>query len=247
MTVIGVSIAGIHAQNTKVIAHRGFWKTEGSAQNSIAALQKADSIGCYGSEFDVWLTKDNQLVVNHDPIYKLRSMERSKASTLTSLKLSNEENLPTLEEYLKAGKAGNTRLILELKKHNKPERETKAVEEIVAMVKRMGLENRMEYITFSLHATKEFIRLAPAGTPVFYLNGDLSPQELQAIGCAGPDYHYSVFKKHPEWINESHQLGMKVNAWTVDDTDEMRWLIDKNIDFITTNQPVLLQDLLKKK
>ena len=31
---------------TQVIAHRGFWKTEGSAQNSIAALLKADSIGC---------------------------------------------------------------------------------------------------------------------------------------------------------------------------------------------------------
>ena len=39
---------------TKVIAHRGFWKTPGSSQNSISSLLKADSIGCYGSEFDVW-------------------------------------------------------------------------------------------------------------------------------------------------------------------------------------------------
>lgn len=29
------------AQSTQVIAHRGFWKTDGSAQNSIAALVKA--------------------------------------------------------------------------------------------------------------------------------------------------------------------------------------------------------------
>ena len=34
----------LQAQNTQVIAHRGFWKTDGSAQNSIAALVKADSI-----------------------------------------------------------------------------------------------------------------------------------------------------------------------------------------------------------
>ena len=33
-------IVGMQAQ-TQVIAHRGFWKTEGSAQNSIAALEKA--------------------------------------------------------------------------------------------------------------------------------------------------------------------------------------------------------------
>ena len=32
---------------TKVIAHRGFWKTPGSSQNSISSLLKADSIGCY--------------------------------------------------------------------------------------------------------------------------------------------------------------------------------------------------------
>ena len=244
MLTLVIFTASIQAQKTQVIAHRGYWKTTGSAQNSITSLLKADSIGCYGSEFDVWLTKDNKLVVNHDPLFKLRSMEKSKAATLTSLKLSNDENLPTLEEYLKAAKKGNTRLILELKAHSKPERETKAVKSIVAMVKQMGLENRMEYITFSLNALKEFIRFAPAGTPVFYLNGELSPKELKELGCAGPDYHLSIFQKHPEWIKECHDLGMKVNVWTVNKADEMKWLIDKNVDFITTNEPLLLQELL---
>lgn len=57
-------------QAQEVIAHRGFWTTDGSAQNSLAALVKADSIHCYGSEFDVWLTTDNQLVVNQTPPLK---------------------------------------------------------------------------------------------------------------------------------------------------------------------------------
>ena len=51
------------------------------------------------------------------------------------------------------------------------------------MVKKLGLNDRMEYITFSLHATKEFIRLTPAGTPVFYLDGKLPPKELKEMGC----------------------------------------------------------------
>ena len=66
------------ANAQKIIAHRGYWKTAGSAQNSITSLQKADSIHCYGSEFDVWLAKDNKLVVNHDPVYKMKYMEYSK-------------------------------------------------------------------------------------------------------------------------------------------------------------------------
>ena len=98
---------------------------------------------------------------------------------------------------------------------------------------------------FSRHATKEFIRLAPKGTPVYYLEGDLNPQELKDMGCAGPDYHFSVFKKHPEWIKEAHDLGLKVNVWTVDKAEDMKWLIDQKVDFITTNEPTVAQEILK--
>lgn len=234
----------IQAQQTGVIAHRGFWKTNGSAQNSIAALVKADSIGCYGCEFDVWLTADQQLVVNHDETFKGVTIQKAKCKVCTSIELDNGEQLPTLESFLQKAQSLKTRLILELKKHQTPEQETQAVINITQMVKKMGLEKRIEYISFSLHAIKEFIRLAPLGTPVYYLNGDLSPKQLKEYGCAGADYHLSVFKKHPEWINDCHQLKMKVNCWTIDKTEDMKWLINHKVDFITTNEPTLLQKQL---
>ena len=114
------------------------------------------------------------------------------------------------------------------------------------LCEKLGLNDRMEYITFSLHATKEFIRLTPAGTPVFYLDGKLPPKELKEMGCAGPDYHLNVFRKHPEWIKECHDLGMKVNVWTVNKEKDMKWLIEKKVDFITTNEPVLLNEIMKE-
>ena len=134
-------------------------------KNSIAALVKADSIHCYGSEFDVWLTADNKLIVDHDGVFKGVRMETSTEKECTSITLDNGENLPTLQQYLDKAKGLKTRLILELKAHKTPERETLTVEQIVKMIKDMGLEKRTEYITFSRHATKEFIRLAPKGTP----------------------------------------------------------------------------------
>ena len=232
---------------TKAIAHRGFWTISGSAQNSLAALVKADSIHCYGSEFDVWLTTDNQLVVNHDATFKGVTMQDATAKVCTAVQLDNGEQLPTLQQYLDKAKSLKTRLILELKAHKTPEQETRAVEGIVKMIRNMGLESRTEYITFSKHATKEFIRLAPKGTPVYYLTGDLTPKELKAWGCAGPDYHFSLFQKHPEWIKECHELGMKVNAWTVNKAKDMEWLISQGVDFVTTNEPVTLKAILKKK
>ena len=120
-------IANTSAQ-TRVIAHRGFWKTQGSAQNSITSLLKADSIGCYGSEFDVWLTKDNGLVVSHDGIIQGHKVEESTLKELTGLWLANGECVPSLKELLETAKRKTSlKLVLELKAHSKPEREIKAV------------------------------------------------------------------------------------------------------------------------
>lgn len=68
LLLLCLMMAGMVAakDNTKVIAHRGYWKTEGSAQNSIRSLERASEIGAYGSEFDVHLTADNVLVIFHD-------------------------------------------------------------------------------------------------------------------------------------------------------------------------------------
>jgi len=153
-------VSQISAQ-TNVIAHRGFWKTDGSAQNSIAALVKADSINCYGSEFDVWLTKDNKLIVNHDASFMGQRMEDSNYEQLQKLRLKNGETMPGLSDYLTEASKLKTKLILELKEQSSAERESEAVKKIVAMVHDMKLEDRMEYISFSKHAVKEFIRLAP--------------------------------------------------------------------------------------
>ncbi|MBQ8224352.1 MAG: glycerophosphodiester phosphodiesterase [Bacteroides sp.] len=251
MTVLAWALclaAGVQAQQTEVIAHRGYWKTEGSAQNSLTALVKADGIGCYGSEFDVWLTADDRLVVNHDTKFKGVTPEEATERVCTSVVLDNGEQLPTLKQYLQIGKALKTKLVLEFKVSKlSEERQTLGVEKIVALVKEMGLEERTEYIAFSLHATKEFIRLAPKGTPVYYLNGDLSPQALKEIGAAGADYHHSVFKKNPTWIKQCHDLGMEVNAWTVNDAETMQWLIREQADFITTNEPELLQQVISEE
>ncbi|MBQ4916533.1 MAG: glycerophosphodiester phosphodiesterase [Muribaculaceae bacterium] len=231
---------------TEVIAHRGYWKTDGSSQNSIRALVKADSIACYGSEFDVWLTADDVLVVNHDAVFKGVEIETSQSKDARAIVLSNGENLPSLKQYLQAGKDCTTRLVFELKPHKNRLQEAKAVIDGIMMVDRMGLNDRVEYITFSADALEEFIKYAPKGTPVYYLNGEKTPQELHKLGAAGMDYNIRVFKKHPEWIKECHDLGMKVNVWTVNKEEDMKWCIEQGVDFITTNEPELLQKLLKK-
>lgn len=79
-------------RKTKVIAHRGYWKTEGAAQNSIRSLERANEIKVYGSEFDVHLTADNVPVVYHDRKIEGKDIQTASYAELKDLKLSNGGN-----------------------------------------------------------------------------------------------------------------------------------------------------------
>lgn len=231
----------------EVIAHRGNWKTPGATQNTIKSLQAADSINCYGSEFDVWLTTDKQLVVHHDAdVYHTKQViQDSKYKDISDVRLSNGDKIPTLQQYLEAASKLKTRLIFELKAHRDSANEIEAVHRSVEMVKRYNLMERTEFITFSKNAMLEFIRLTDR--PVYYLNGEMTPAELKAVGAAGADYSYGALLKHPEWIKECQQLGMKVNIWTIDTPERIQWAIDHGVDFITTNEPSLVQQMLNDR
>ena len=236
-------IVGMQAQ-TQVIAHRGFWKTEGSAQNSITALEKAAEEKLYGSEFDVQVTLDGKLIVNHDAKFQGFVIAETPYKQLKKIRLQNGEKLPNLKKYLKKGKKLDIQLILEIKSHKSKEVEDKMVADIVKMVKKMGLEKQVEYIAFSLNVCEQLAKLTPE-SEIAYLNGDITPTELKKKGINGIDYHYNVIEKHPEWIKEAHDLGMKVNVWTVNKEDMMKKLIDRKVDYITTDQPLETKKLLE--
>lgn len=242
-----VVVPGIRAeQTTKAVAHRGYWKCEGSAENSLTSLQRAYDAGCWGSELDIWLTADGKLVVNHDPkTLDGLVIEKTDFETVTKSKLKNGETIPSLETYLKAGKELKPMiLVLELKTQSTPERNREIAQKVVAMVKAMEMEEQVEYIAFSNLVGTELIRFAP-NAKVAYLEGDKTPAQLKELGYTGLDYHLGVLKEHDNWIREAHELGLTVNVWTVNKADDLQYFIDHKADFITTNEPELLLDLLK--
>lgn len=231
----------------RVIAHRGFWTTQGSAQNSIHSLQAASAAKVYGSEFDVHLTADNVPVVHHDNTIDGIEIQNVPYAQIKDIKLSNGETLPTLDQYLNAAlPLKKMKLIFELKPHATPERDREAAAIVVRMVNDKKLAKRTEYIAFSLEAAKELRCLSPK-TPVYYLNGELSPSQLKDLGFSGLDYHYNVIQKNPSWVEEAHNLGLKVNVWTVNDAPIITEMIGRGVDFITTNEPVLVEEIIANK
>lgn len=226
-----------------VIAHRGAWKAKGLPQNSIASLRQAVAIGAHGSEFDVHITADDSMVVNHDDDFQGMRIEKTPYSELITEKLSNGEKLPTLREYLKEGmKQGTTRLILEIKKADSQERTLELTRKIIALVKKMDAEKWIDYITFDYEAGKLVHQLVP-NAEIAYLTGDVSPEQAKKDGYTSLDYHFTKYKEHPQWIPEAHKLGMTINGWTVNSEEDMKYMIDQGAEFITTNEPEILLKL----
>jgi glycerophosphoryl diester phosphodiesterase len=231
-----------------VVAHRGAFKKNGFPENSIASLKEAIRLQCTGSEFDVRMTADDSLVVNHDPEYNKLEIEKTNYADLLPFKLSNGEKLPTLQEYIMAGLQNNniTRLIVEIKPSGiSKERGKLIADKVAALVRQLKAEKMVAYISFDYDMLKHIHRIEPTAITQ-HLNGDISPKQLAKDGISGADYHFSVFKKNPGWIAEAKQYKLQLNAWTVNDPGDMDWLVKEGFDFITTNEPELLLDKLKK-
>lgn len=229
----------------EVIAHRGAWKAKGLPENSIASLNEAVRLGCYGSEFDVHMTADGILVINHDADFLGLHIEKSTYKELLAKQLSNGEYIPTLESYLKAGmKQKTTKLILEIKpSKGGAEHDKVLTANVVAMVQKLKAQPWVDYISFSYDILKKVKELEPAAN-VAYLAGDAPLEKLKQDGFYGADYQYNVYKKG-EWFAKAKELGLTINAWTVNAEPEMKWLLDNKVEFITTNEPEKLLELIK--
>lgn len=234
-----------YAQKTEIIAHRGAWKNTNTPQNSIAALQEAIKGKYWGSEFDVCLTKDDVLIVNHDNDYQGVDIGTTTYKDLSHLKLSNGEKLPTAEEYMLEGiKQSKTKMIFEIKPSKLgTERSIRAAELSYELVKNLKALKKTVFISFSYEACLR-LRELDKEVKIQYLGSNKSPQELFSNGIKEIDFNYNVFKNNPSYIQDAKAKKMKINVWTVNDKTNMQHFIEQKVDFITTDEPELLKQIL---
>lgn len=249
LLVVAIIFNSCGLQNNAIVAHRGAWKKNNLPENSIASLRHAIDLKLPGSEFDVWRTADDSLVINHDAHYNKLLIEKTSYADLIQFKLSNGEKLPTLHEYITEGKKNNkhTLLVCEIKPSEiSKERGKTTALKTVETIKKLKADKITCYISFDYEILKQ-IRKVDQKTVLQYLEGNKSPKEVKADEISGVDYHFSVFKKHPEWIKEAKENKVILNAWTVNEASDMDWIIDHKFDYITTNEPELLKERLKEK
>ncbi len=230
----------------RIVAHRGAWKNTGAPQNSLEALKHSFELGCGGTEFDINMTRDGVLVINHDADYFGSKIEELSYAELNQTKLKNGEGLPLLEDFFQlAKKYPGTLLFAEVKPSpSGAERSEKIAAETYKMAKKYNLLKRTVFISFSYEAVLKLVSVDKKAK-VQYLTGDKDPDVLKAAKVPGLDYHFSVFEKNPEWLKKAKSLGLSTNAWTVNKPELMEDLLKQGIDFLTTDEPEKALELVK--
>ena len=250
LMVPSTAFAQKNKEKVGIVAHRGFWNCDeaGYSQNSIASLRCAQEAGVWGSEFDVFLTSDNKLVVNHDAVFQGLEIEASTYDQVRQLKLANGETVPNIDEYLEQGKkCKSTVLVYEVKSHKlSDERQDLIADMSVQKVKEYKLSpKRVIFIAFSYRICKRIAEQMP-GYTVQYLSSDKAPEQVFADGVNGIDYHGGALRDNNSWIKEAQNNGMSVNVWTINKPEEMKYFYDLGVDQLTTDRPLDARKVLNE-
>lgn len=229
----------------KIFAHRG--ASAYAPENTLEAFRLAMEQGADGIELDVQMTKDGELVVIHDETIDRVSNGNGAVRdyTLEELKQFSVSNhfeqypdvkIPTLREVLELVKPGTMEINIELKTgiYWYPQIEQKVLE----LVKEEGMEERIIYSSFNHYSVQKIRELSPEAETA-YLIGDVMLDVADYTRNTGiKGFHPALFHvKMADFLKEYKESGIALRVWTVNDKDQIRWLIDEGVDAVITNYP----------
>lgn len=228
--------------HTQIIAHRGMCGLE--QENTHAAFVAAGNRSFYGIEADVHKTADGKYVIMHDANTLRLSgddIEIAKATyeTLRSLRLKQKDGkrgrtdlrIPSMEEYLEICKYYGKKAILELKDDFTAE----DVDEICRMVEALEYMEHTVFISFKLNNLLLLKERNPEQPAQYLVEKPIEDELIQEMADRkmGIDARQDLFTA--EIMQKCRDKGVATNAWTVNNPDMARKLMDWGIDFITTN------------
>lgn len=239
----------VNAQNkfTAVVAHRaGVWNDPQLPENSIAAMQKCAAIGVNIIEIDVHLTKDNIVIVNHDHDFQgLDIASNTYADLKKHGKLSNGEALSTLKEYISAlKKHRDLKLWIDIKRSKINLAQDIRTGEEVANVINQTKSSAIAEVIAPMFASLVKLKMTCPTARLHYIGTDYSPEELKLLGFIGVNLQHKRYNQEYNMKNAQNE-GLLIGAYVVDDSLKMKELLSQKVDYITTNKPLILLDVVK--
>jgi glycerophosphoryl diester phosphodiesterase len=230
-----------------IFGHRGV--PEEHQENTLAGFQRAIELGLDGVELDVFLTKDERLIVFHDRYTKrltgtpgtITAMTWPEIQQLTIKRELNfgdraidygcEAKIPLLEEVLEETR-GKLLVDIEIKAHGLDFKQRHTGTAVANLIRHMGLESDVFVTSFNFwpllwsKLTNPNLESGVIYSPMFIKNR-LSRNLMASgwmdrlIGATQTKMSLNMFEV--DTVARVHQQGLAIGAWTVFALDR-KWL-----------------------
>ncbi|HPD95455.1 MAG: glycerophosphodiester phosphodiesterase [Bacteroidales bacterium] len=244
LIIILILTSAMANAQTKIIAHRGF--SSAAPENTLAAFQKAIELGADYFELDVHRTTDDSLMVIHDGTVD-RTSSNSKTGEIDTMSYNEvskvcvgysnkfgdtfeNEKIPTLREALMLAK-GKIKVCIEIKVYG-------IENEVLKTINEVGVHNDVIIFSFYYPVLAKIRQLDSSIATLLLIDkaDSLSVDyakviKTTAIGV-GPGTNITS-----NFIENTHNAGVEVWKWTVNEEEEMNQLINLGIDGLITNFP----------
>jgi glycerophosphoryl diester phosphodiesterase len=225
-----------------------------------------------GLELDVHLTRDGHIVVIHDATVDRTTNGTGAVSEMTLDDLRGLDaghsfspdggptypyrgrgvRVPTLGEVLEA--FPEVAINIEIKAG------TPGIEEMVLGALREANALGRALVVSTPHAIVKRFRKVSGGhvstgasrweIGVFYISSRLRLERLIRPAYDAlqvPLRHRAIPVVNPRFVRAAHARGVRVDAWTINEADEMRRLLDLGVDVIMTDRPGTLAEVLENR
>lgn len=240
-------------------------------ENTLAGFEYAIRAGADYLELDVLATRDNVLVVSHDPVLsRLRCVSPGGSRVVSELTLAELRRwdcgsrrnrrfprqvpvpgarIPTLDEVLELARHPHIQFDVEVKSF--PQRPWLAppprrfAQLVLDAVERHRLQSRVVVQSFDFQVLRELNRLAPhLRLAALYEFGarDLVSLAREAGASIAAPYHRLAT---PRRVAAAHDAGLRVVPWTANRPRAWERLMRAGVDGIITDDPAALIDFLR--
>ncbi len=231
-----------------ITCHRGY--SAAAPENTLPAFQAAMDVGADCIELDVQMTKDGVVVVSHDPTLQrctgvnrricdmtFEEVRALDAGSFFDAKFAGTK-IPTLQEVIDLCK-GKIKLNIEIKNNA-------ATPTLEAEVARLITENDIldeACVTcLSYHSLEKVKEANPAVRTGYILAfGIGNYYELPAADFFSVETTFIT----SSMVTRIHLLGKTVSAWTVDRSEDVTTLQEKQVDDLITGDPEMVRETLE--
>lgn len=249
------------------------------AENTIPAFLKALTFPIQTLELDVVITKDNLVLISHDPWMSAKICSQADGTSITSdeekdfnilemdyatIKTFNCGNphsgfteqepiqvakpllsdmIEAVETYCRENDRDLPRYNIEIKSRKTWDNiftpEPKVFAKLVlAVVKEKGIEDRTCIQSFDIRSIEAVHQLNPNITQAYLVETPGNVEEKLSLLSFQPEIYSPYYPLlSPSILDTLHQKGIKVIPWTVNETADMKKLVNMGVDGIITDYP----------